>query len=338
MPPRLKEIAEQLNLSVTTVSRALAGYPDVAEKTRERVLHAAREMGYVPNAAAQRLKQRSPHAIGFIIPTFGPRFSDPFFSELIAGIGNEAGRQGYDLLISTVAPGPDEIEIYRRQTYSRRVDGILVVRTRRNDARIAFLVDNNFPFVAFGMSDQDLDFPWVDVDGTRGTQLAVEHLLNLGHRRIAYLGSPENLMFSTLRWKGFQGTMAGHGIPVNASLVLHGDLTQRSGHILTSQLLDLPERPTAIVATNDLMALGAMAAAQERGLEVGHDISIVGFDDIPPAEGAHPPLTTVHQPIYRIATTITAMLIQILRGEPLAERQKLLVPRLVVRRSTGPAP
>ena len=338
MPTRLKDIAEELGLSVTTVSRALAGYPDVAERTREQVHETARRMGYVPHASAQRLQKRRTNVIGFIIPTFGQRFSDPFFSELIAGIGNEAGRQGYDLLISTVAPGPSEVEIYRRQTYSRRVDGVLVVRTRRQDPRITFLVENTFPFVAFGSSDQDIDFPWVDVDGAVGTRLAVEHLINLGHRHIAYLGGPPELMFSTLRWQGFQETMARHNVPIPDAWIVPGDLTQNSGHKLAGNLLDVLDRPTAIVATNDLMALGAMAAAQERGLEIGRDLSVIGFDDIPPAEAAHPPLTTIHQPVYHIAITITAMLIQILQNEPLTERHKLLTPNLVVRRSTGPAP
>jgi len=338
MPPRLKEIAARLDLSVTTVSRALAGYPDVAEKTRQRVVRAAREMGYVPNVAAQRLQQKRANAIGFIIPTFGPRFSDPFFSELIAGIGNEAGRQGYDLLISTVPPGEREIEMYRRQAYSHRVDGVILVRTRHQDPRIAFLVENNFPFVAFGGSDQHLDFPCVDVDGIYGTRLAVEHLIGLGHRRIAYLSGPDNLLFSTLRRQGFAEAMADHGLSVQKQWVLEGDLTESSGHALTQQLLNGATRPTAVIAANDLMAMGVMAAAQAVGLQIGQELSVVGFDDIPLATYANPPLTTVHQPIYRIATMVTAMLIQILSGHPLTERRKWLRPNLIVRQSTGAAP
>ncbi len=335
MPPRLKEIAEALDLSVTTVSRALAGYPDVAEKTRQRVVDKAREMGYVPNVAAQHLQRQKANAIGFIIPTFGPRFSDPFFSELIAGIGNEAGRQGYDLLISTVPPGPKEIEAYRLQTYSHRVDGMIVVRTRHNDPRIAFLVKNEFPFVAFGSCDEDLDFPFVDVDGEDGTVQAVEHLVGLGHRRIAYLSGPKDLTFSTHRLQGFLKAMHEHGIPVEERWILVGKLTESSGHDLTAGLLDSDPRPTAVMTANDLMALGAMTAIQERGLQVGRDVSVVGFDDIPLAAYSHPALTTVHQPIYRIATMVTEMLIRLLKGEPLEERVRWIKPRLVVRKSTG---
>lgn len=335
MPPRLKDIAERLDLSVTTVSRALAGYDDVAPQTRERVLAVAREMGYVPDVNAQRLQRQRTGTIGFIVPTFGPRFSDPFFSELLAGIGNESARHGYDLLISTVAPGPAELDTYRRYIFGRRVDGLVVVRTRRHDPRIAFLREQGFPFVAFGHTEDDLDFPWVDVDGAEGVRQAVAYLASLGHRRIGYIRAPADLMFSYLRWQGFQRGMAEAGLPIEPAWIVEGDLSQRSGHEVGGRLLDVVPRPTAVITGNDLMALGLMAVAQERGLVVGRDLSVVGFDDIPPAEHAHPPLTTVHQPVYRIATTITQMLIKLLNGEALEQRQIMLKPTLVIRRSTG---
>ncbi len=336
MPPRLKDIAAELGLSITTVSRALAGYPDVAEQTRQRVQEMSQTIGYVPDVTARRLQKQRTNVLGFIIPTFGPRFSDPFFSELLAGIGNEAGRQGYDLLISTVAPGPREVALYRRYVLGRQVDGVLVVRTRSQDTRIDFLADADFPFVAFGHTGQAIDFPWVDVDGVQGQQLAVDQLVELGHRQIAYLRPPQDMMFGKLRWQGFVASMTGHGLPINEDWVLDGDLTQRSGFQLGGKLLDGPEQPTAIVTGNDLMALGAMAAAQQRGLVIGRDLSVVGFDDIPLAEHAHPALTTIHQPIYQIATMATDMLIQILAGNSLEQRQILLQPELIVRQSSGP--
>ena len=338
MPPRLKDIAAELGLSVTTVSRALAGYDDVSESTRQRVLKAADAMGYVPDATAQRLQRQRTNVIGFIIPTFGPRFSDPFFSELLAGICNEAGRQGYDVLLSTAAPGPAEMELYRQKVLSRRVDGMLVVRTRCNDPRIAFLVENEVPFVSFGRVDQDFDFPWVDVDGAHGVRQAVDHLAALGHREIGYVGAPTDLTFGKLRLLAFRESLTALGLPVVSDWLLHGELIQRSGHQLASHLLDLAHCPTALLMANDLMALGAVAAAQQRGLQVGHDVSIIGFDDVPPAEHSHPPLTTIHQPIYQIATTITSMLIRILEDKPLEQEQVLLTPKLIVRESTGIAP
>jgi LacI family transcriptional regulator len=216
----------------------------------------------------------------------------------------------------------------------RRVDGLLVVRTRRDDPRIAFLAERNFPFVAFGRTQQDFDFPYVDEDSALGIKLAIQHLIDMGHGRVAFIAAPLDLTFGLYRLDSFRRTMEENDLPVDESLILVGDLTQQNGHRLAGQLLDRPDRPTAIAACNDLMALGAMTAAQERGLVVGQDVAITGFDDIPPAQHSHPPLTTVHQPIYRIGQMICNMLVQIIRGENPADRHVLLQPSLVVRRSS----
>lgn len=335
MAVTLKDIARAVGKSVTTVSSALNNYDDVSEETKELVRRVAREMGYAPNIAAQRLRKKRTDTLGLIFPTFGPRFSDPFFSELLAGIGNESSENGLDLLVSTQAPGSDEEESYRRMTSGRRVDGLLVVRTRRHDPRIAFLAERDFPFVAFGRSEQGFDFPYVDEDGVLGMKLVTQHLVDVGHRRIAFIAPSPDLMFATYRLKGFRQAMEENGLALDESLIVIGDLTQRNGHRLAGELLDRPDRPTAIIASNDLMALGAMTAAQERGLLVGRDIAITGFDDIPPAQYSHPPLTTLHQPIYRIGRMICEILIKCINGETLAERHILLRPSLIVRRSSG---
>jgi LacI family transcriptional regulator len=337
MAATLKEIAERVGRSVTTVSRALAGYDDVSKQTRDHVQRVARELGYEPNIAARQLQRRRSDTLAIILPTFGPRFSDPFFSELLAGVGNEAARHGFDMLISTRPPGQDETDAYLKHIRSRRVDGFVVVRTRRHDARIDLLKDEKFPFVAFGRVEDNPDFLYVDEDSEWGIQLMVNHLLSLGHKRLAYLTAPQTLMFAHYRMRGFVASMQSHGLPVDPNLILEGDLSQRHGRELAGQLLDQPNPPTAIVACNDLMALGAMSATQERGLIVGQDISISGFDDIPPAEHAHPPLTTIHQPVHKIGTMVCQMLIKTIQGEHVDERQVLLRPSLVVRQSTGPA-
>jgi LacI family transcriptional regulator len=334
--PTLKDLAERLGLSITTVSRALAGYGDVAEATRRRVLQAAEEMGYVPDVTARRLQKGRTDTIGFVIPTFGPRFSDPFFSELLAGIGNEAARHNFDLLVSTRAPDtPAEQEAYRRLVEGRLVDGLLVVRTRVKDQRIAYLSELGFPFVAFGRSDMGTDFPYVDVDGGRGMELVAEHLLDLGNQRLAYIAAPEGVMFCRYRQAGLEATLRRNGFSLRSERVVVGDLTERGGFKAMNQLLDLDPRPSAVVACNDLSALGAISAAQKRGLAVGRDVAITGFDDIPLAEHSHPPLTTVHQPIYDIGRRICDMQIRLIRGEELAERHVLLEPELVVRESSG---
>ena len=335
MPVTIKDIAKRTGKSITTVSRALHGYNDVSPETREMIVRVAKEMGYTPNLLAQRLQKQRTDTLGFILPTFGPRFSDPFFSEFLAGIGNTAGEYGYDLLVSTQPPGEKELETYRQKVMGRQVDGFIVVRTRCQDPRIQCLRETDAPFVAFGRTEGDLDYPFVDEDGEAGMRMLVEHLVGLGHRRIAYMSPPLEYTFARDRLRGVQGALRDAGLALPDAYLVYGDLTQRSGVNQAAQLLDLSEPPTAIIAGNDLMAFGAMSAAQQRGLQVGRDVAIAGFDDIPMAETAHPPLTTVHQPIYKIGRMLAEMLIKIIRNEPVPSRQIILQPQLMVRRSCG---
>ncbi len=335
MPTTLQDIADRLGISASTVSRALAEYPDIAISTRQRVLETAEEMGYRPNVIARMLQKQCTDTIGFIIPTHGPRFSDPFFSEILAGIGNQAADQRYDLLVSTRAPGAEEMEVYERMVQERRVDGLLVVRTRRQDHRIAYLVDEQFPVVAFGKSDLEVEFPYLDVDSKSGVRRLTQHLIDLGHRRIACISAPLDLIFASARLEGYREALEANSIAIDESLVIVGALTERSGYDAGREMLTRDKAPTAIVACNDLMATGVISAAQGLGLTVGRDLAVTGFDDVPLAEHSHPPLTTARQPIYEIGQRICEMLIHLLRGETLNERHVILEPQLVVRESCG---
>lgn len=333
----LREIARRTGKSITTVSRALADYDDVSLETKALVRRVADELGYTPNLLAQRLQKRRSDTIGVILPTFGPRFSDPFFSEFLAGVGNMAAEHAYDLLLSTQSPGDREMQIYRQKVQSRQVDGFVIIRTRRQDARIQYLRDAGFPFVAFGRVEGEMDFPYVGVDGRLGMRLVGEHLIELGHRCIAYVAPPPELMFAEHRLDGLREALGAHGLELDDEAIVAGDLTQKSGFEAALRLLDRPQPPTAIVAGNDLMALGVMSAIQERGLQVGADISVTGFDNIPMAEYSHPSLTTVDQPIYQIGKSVCEMLIRILRGDEVSSPQVVLEPKLVVRQSCASA-
>jgi LacI family transcriptional regulator len=334
----IKDIAKRVGLSVTTVSRALNDFDDVNVATKELIRQTAAEMGYVPNSLAQRFQKRKTDTIGLVLPTFGPRFSDPFFSEFLAGIGNKAANRGYDLLVSTRSPGDEELLAYRHMVQGNRVDGLVIVRTRKHDERIDYLRSVEFPFVAFGRTEGELDYPFIDEDGESGFRLVADHLVNLGHRRIACIASPPDLMFSQYRLEGLRSRLQELNTPLDPDLIRVGDLTQRSGYEQALELLDLPNPPTAIVAFNDLMALGTMSAAQKRGLVVGSDISITGFDNIPMADHSHPPLTTVDQPIYQIGSMVCEMLVHLMKGELLEEEHILLKPELIVRQSSGLSP
>jgi LacI family transcriptional regulator len=335
MPVTIKDIARKIGKSTTTVSRALHDYDDISPETKQLVRKVATEMGYIPNTLAQRLQKQHTDTLALILPTYGPRFSDPFFSEFIAGLGNQAARLGYDLLVSTTPPGEDELQAYQFNVQGRRVDGFVVVRTRCQDARIDYLRRVDFPFVAYGSIDGEMDFPLVDVDSRYGMNLVVNYLLDLGHRRLACITPPMDLMFARHRLYGVRASLESRGILCAEDLIVASDLTQAGGYQKTLALLDIPNPPTAIIACNDLMALGAMSAVQERGLHVGANISITGFDDIVLAEHSHPSLTTVHQPIEQIGEMVCDMLVKIVHKEPLEEKQIILKPDLVVRQSCG---
>jgi LacI family transcriptional regulator len=336
MAVTIKDIARKLGLSITTVSRALGNHLDVNPKTKELIQRTAAEMGYTPNLMAQRLQKRKTDTIGLIIPTFAPRFSDPFFSEFLAGLGNKAAQLGYDLLVSTRAPGVNEMPAYHQMVDGHRADGLVVVRTRQYDERIHYLSSIQFPFVAFGRTDGGHDFLYVDEDGAYGMELVAAHLVEFGHTRIACISSPPELMFTHSRMQGLRTGLESRNIPLEENLIRTGDMTERSGYEQAMSLLHLPTPPTAIVVCNDLMAFGAMSAAQDYGMVVGQDISITGFDNIPMASHSHPPLTTVNQPIYQIGSMVCEMLIKCLKGQVLEQRQIILKPGLIMRHSSGP--
>lgn len=335
MPPTIRDVAKRLNLSITTVSRALDGYDDVAEETRQRVIQTAHEMGYVPTRAARQLRKKRTDMIGYIMPTSQPRFSDPFFSEFIAGLGDEALNQHFELLIS-VAPPDEEAEIstYQNWVYGKRVDGMILSRMRQQDWRVNFLESTRFPFTAFGRTNSNHNHPHIGVDGETGIRQLVHHLVEQGHQRIAFISAPQTLTLQKDRFAGYLAGLADAGLPFDPSLVAEGDLTRKGGYLAASRLFSLPAPPTAIIGVNDLTAIGALRAVHEKGLQVGKQIAIAGFDGIEDTEHTHPPLTTVRQPVYEIARQLIRLLVKLIHGEEVQEGQILIQPELIIRNST----
>ena len=335
MPVTLKDIAQKVGKSVPTVSRALAGFNDISPKTRELVQRTAKEMGYEPNITARNLQKQRTDTLALILPSAHTlRFSDPFFSEFLSGIIQFIAQFGYDLNISTT-DFLDERETYLRHLRSRRFDGFIVVRTQRQDARIDLLREHDVPFVAFGQTEDDNNFHLVDEDGRFGVRQIVDHLIELGHTRLACIAEPTNLTKSHHRVQGFIDGLAAHNLPFNPSLIFETNFRQRSGRQAANVLLDKAEAPTALVACNDLLALGAMRAVQERGLTVGRDISVTGFDDILLSEYANPALTTVHQPASEMGSLVAQMLLNLIDGKPIEEKQVIIKPTIIIRKSTG---
>lgn len=332
----LKKLALHLNLSLTTVSRALNGHSEVNEKTRARVIKAARELGYSPNSTARRLALGKTDAIGVVLPLPAGHFSDPFFTEVLMGLGEVLHHANLDLILMAAPAGPDELKAYRRLVEGRRVEALVVGRTRRHDERIDYLLDRGFPFITYGRTETDRPYAWFDMDSEEGFFQAARRLIKFGHRHIALINAPEILNFALLRRNGYDRALNAAQIPMNHSLVVEGDLTEAGGYSMATRLLSLPTPPTAILCANDSTAMGALRAIKTHGLVVKRDISIIGFDDLPLASYTDPPLTTLHQPIYSAGSRIAEMLLSLLSGTPVEQLQELWQLKLVARQSDGP--
>jgi DNA-binding LacI/PurR family transcriptional regulator len=226
------------------------------------------------------------------------------------------------------------MELYRGLVLSRQIDGLILFAIRQHDPRISFLEQEGFPFVVFGRTDISDGSNWIDVDGTYGIEVAVTHLGELGHRRIAYLSPPTEQFLEVQRWQGFVTGMEKIGAEIDMELVRESDFTEYSGEMVVDELLDL--EPTAIICNNDRTAFGAMRAIQQRGLVVGQDVSVTGFDDISLARYWQPSLTTIRQPIREIGQQLFYLLQAMINGDPIQEiGAQLLKPELCIRNSTG---
>lgn len=320
----LSRIAKALGLSITTVSRALGGYSDVSAATRARVLAEAERINYRPNENARRLRAGRAGAVGLVLPAAPGDFGDPFFLRFLAVIGPLLARARMDLLVTAAQPGAEEMRAYRQMVEGRRVDGLLLARTRRRDERIGYLLDQNMPFVSHGRSGETRAFAYVDVDGEAAFRQATQRLIGLGHRRIGLINAPQAFMFAHYREAGWHAALWEARLPPGP--VRREEATEAGGFLAGKAMLEDAAPPTAVVCATDRLAVGALHAA-------GGRLAVIGYDDLPVATYTDPPLTTVAQPIERAATRMVDMLLRQIEGEPVAGMQEILQGELVLRAS-----
>lgn len=335
--PVLRDIARETGLSVTQTSRALNGHEDVSDQTRARVTEVAARIGYTPNLEARRLKMPDTRtgSIGLVLATRSQRFSDPYFGELLTALADEAAGGGCDLQLFTPLVDEDPTASYVSAVTAMRVDGFVVLRVAQRDPRVRFLQEQDFPFVTFGRADGIDGHPAVNesIDSLRP---AVDHLAALGHRRIGCLTEPLEYAIAARRVASFQRALAAHGIEVDPAHIVPSGFRQDAAADATRRLFDGSDPPSALVAFNDLLAMGALRAASDLGLDVPDDLSIVGFDDIHAARFVSPPLTTLRHAPQTIGRELIS---QLLKGidDPDYADDAYITPSLVVRQSTGPA-
>lgn len=336
----MQHIADMLKISKSTVSRALSGDRRVKPETRDKVLRLARELNYHPNPLASGLARRKSNIIGVITP-FAPRsLSDPFYLEFVGGIGDYAMTRGYSLLLSPTygrSAGQDAGSTHVEMTEVHRVDGLILTEPRVDDERIEYLKANGVPFVFLGMPPRGEDIPWVDGDNVGGVRLAIDHLVSLGHSRIAFIAGPPDQTAAARRLSGYKKSLAANGIECDERLIFPGDFTEAGGYEAGRLIAGVfRERGiTAVFASNDVTAIGAIRALKEAGLRVPEDVAVVGFDGIHLGHYIDPPLTTVRQPIYEMGRAACRLLIDMADKEPAGEMHVVFPLELVVGKSCG---
>jgi len=295
----IRELARLSGVSIGTVSRALNGYPDVGQETRERILLLAEEVDYTPTAAARTLVTQRSHVIGVFLETGRnhPHIQHPFFHEVLAGIKERLGASGFDLLLfASEHPGNGfGAHSYLKRCRHHHVDGALLMGLTSDDVEVQRLARSTLPCVSVDVELEGEETSWVSSDNSQGPRLAVKHLRELGHKRIGHIAGPLETTPGRDRLRGFQRAMQNLGLSYFDELVAYGDFYYDSGREAMERLLAVDEPPTAVFAASDMMAMGAMRAVQAAGLSVPDDVAMVGFDDITMALMAHPPLTTVRQ-------------------------------------------
>lgn len=326
------DIAKTADVGKSTVANVLAGKGKVSEATRQRVLRCAQELGYRPNMVARNLSQHKTLTIALVLPTI----ANPFYPEIIEAVENIMREHEYQTLFCNThgdfALGRQQME----RLMSRWVDGYIIMGSSMDIADVTryFQQGHHIVLCDWQENESPLGIPQADVDFYRAGQLAAEHLLTLGHRHMAIIvDEPQQ----TLRMEGFQSILQTAGIPLPDRLIQLGDSLLESGFIAAKKLLALEERPTAIFATTDWMALGAMEAVLDEGLRVPQDISIIGLDDIVVSAHLHPPLTTIAIPKSQLAKEATELLLNQINGNGNEDMHelRLVEPYLIVRQLTS---
>jgi LacI family transcriptional regulator len=329
----LEEIAQKAGVGRSTVSRVMNNDPRVRESTRQRVLEIVRRENYTPNFAARSLASGRTDVIGAVVPMdISSVFADPFFPLLLKGVG--AGCEAADALLMLWIAEPEyEQRMVDKVLQAGAVDGLVIAAHSVHDPLVDALIQARKRFILTGPYQGRDDVSYVGVDDRASAQAVVSHLLRLARRRIATIRGPQTMIAGGARFVGYKNALRQFEVSTEISLVAQGDWSEASGYAAMQRLI--PEKPDAVFAANDLMALGALRALADAGVSVPDDVAVVGFDDLPAASEAAIPLTTVRQPIRRLGEVAAHTLLEIIHDRAQAPQQVILPTELVVRASCG---
>ncbi|MFK0277083.1 LacI family DNA-binding transcriptional regulator [Ensifer sp. NPDC090286] len=332
--PKIKDIAERAGVSVATVSRALSGSSLVTDETRKRVNALARELNYRPNVSARNLRTRRSMSVLLVVRDVG----NPFYLEILKGVEATAREAGYAVLMGNTENDPDREVEYFNMLRDGHADGMILMTGKLPPPQPGESADlSHLPVVIALEMIEGSGFPHVQIDNVAAAQAAVEHLIALGHRRIAHIAGPLPEVMALHRRDGYRAAMKAAGLDIPEGYEVRGDYLLESGEARAAELFALPEPPTAIFAANDEMAYGAIHALRRLGRDVPGDVSVVGFDDLYLSKAFYPPLTTVSQPRADIGRTAMSQLLNVLSdGDVGAEPAIVLPTTLNIRGSTAP--
>lgn len=328
----IRDVAKLAGVAPITVSRVINGADNVTEDTHRRVQQAIDQLHYVPNTLARSLRSRQSHTIALLVSDI----TNPFWTTIARGVEDTAAENDYRTILCNTDENPAKETTYLNLLVERRVDGVIIAPATREKKRLAMLKQLQVPCVLIDRRVDGLKVDRVYGDSRAGARGLIDHLVDLGHRRIALINGPSTISTAQDRADGYREALAAHGLMVDEGLVFQGDFKQESGHRLTAQVLACLPRPTAIFAANNFIALGVLQALQEAGVRVPDDMALVCIDDVPYLSAIDPFLTVAAQPAYEMGEAAARLLIERLtRQRPGKAREVILPTRLIIRRSCG---
>lgn len=328
----IKDVAKEANVSFSTVSRVIRNAQNVRSETRKKVLRTIKKLNYHVDAGARGMVKRQTKSIGLCISDI----SNPFYPPLLRGVENTVNKFGYNLLLCNTDENAEKEGSYLKLLLEKRIDGLIIAPTGQGISYLKEFVTKNIPIVFIDRRIEGIPTDVVGADNIQGAFSAVEHLIKLGHKRVAMITGLKDVTTTHERIQGYLEALKANNIKVNNSLIIEGRSKLGGGIEATQALFKLKFPPTAIFSSNNLMTLGSFIALKKLGKNVPKDVAIVGFDDLEWAEVLDPPLTAVSQPTYTIGTTAAQLLLQRLLGEGPAKKQTIVLKtELIIRRSCG---
>lgn len=330
----IKDIAKRAGVSVSTVSHVLNGYGDISADTEKRVRAVMRELNYHPSALARRLVRKRSYVVELMLFSV-EGLRHPFFYEVICGITAEIEKAGYDLVLSVKDAGDRRWRESLRRCYESKVEGLFLMGTLPGPAILDEVAASGIPTVLIDIPYEGPRMTYVTSDNVGGAASAVEHLISLGHRRIAYVDGHTPSAISEGRFIGYRQALLRHGLPLDAALVANGDFTEEGGRAAMKRILEASPDITGVFAASDLMAIGAMKALREAGRKIPHDVAVIGFDDIEAASYVRPALSTIKQQGDVMGRSAAKEVLKLINNPARKPRKIVLPTTLVVRESCG---